>query len=98
MKNLAYLLLLSLPVISSAQAAEKKDFYCNGLDLVEARTKDVARSFSKIGQCERLLNESVDNRYCELGVLKDLKSEEIIREFELPGECEDDLNYRYRPQ
>lgn len=97
-KTLTYLMLLSLSIISTAQASEKKDFYCDGLDLVEGKTKEVARSFKKIGECERLLSESVDNRYCELGNLKDLKSAEIIREFELEGECEDDLNYRFRPQ
>lgn len=97
-KILTYLLLLSLSIIATAQASEKKDFYCDGLDLVETRTKEVARSFKKIGECDRLLSESVDNRYCEFGNLKDLKSAEVIREFELVGECEDDLNYRYRPQ
>ena len=90
MKHILILMILSLTVISSAQAANGT-FYCDGQELKDSKSKKVVREFEREDECVETLSFSENNKYCESRKLKDLKTGATIQTFDKSRQCDDAL-------
>lgn len=90
MKHLLILMILSLTVFSSAQAATGA-FYCDGQEMKDSKSKKVVREFEREDECVETLSFSENNKYCESRNLKDLRTGATIQTFDKSRQCDDAL-------
>ena len=89
-KHLFILMMLSLTLVSTAQAANGA-FYCDGQELKDSKSKKVVREFEREDECVETLSFSENNKYCESRKLKDLRTGTTIQSFSKARECDEAL-------